>query len=261
MSHRTAVPALPEETTMDPAPQTAPDPEPARRRRRRAAALGLIALPVVGSAFVLPAIANAQAGVAPAAFVSPGTDRPAGTDPDQAAVLAYLDAGYTYQDSLDLAAIWGLDLDPFGVKVEAGSFLERGVALKASPLADPTLDDGASDEQLVDLFFALGYTGEDAAVLAEQWELPLGEAKVAAGRELKVVGVLPFVDVPPVDEYVPAAGDDAALAAFFDTGHDYDDAVALAAHWGLGEPFEAKLKAGGLLRSGEALPSVPGVGD
>jgi hypothetical protein len=241
---------------------TAPNPGPARRNRRRAVAAGLIALPVVGSAFVLPAIANAEAAAtassaAPAAFVRSATDRPATTDPDEAAVLAYLDAGYTYQDSLALAAVWGLDADPFAVKVKAGSFLKVGVPLKAAPLSDPAAADGASDEHLVDLFFAIGYSGEDAQVLAEQWGLSLGEAKIAAGRELKVVGVLPFVDV--VDAAAP--GDDAAVAAFFDSGYDYDDAVALAAHWGLGQPYEAKLKAGGLLRSGESLPAVDGVGD
>lgn len=239
------------------------NPGPTRRNRRRAAA-GLIVLPIVGSAFALPAIANAEAArtAAPAAFV-----RPATTDHDQAAVLAYLDAGYSFQDSLDLAVAWEVDTDPFTVKVKAGSLLEDGVALKAAPLSDPAAADGVSDEQLVDLFFALGYSGEDAEVLAEQWGLSPGEAKVAAGRELKVVGVLPFVDPPTVDAgeggyvYVPAPGDDAAIAAFFDSGHDYDDAVALAAHWGLGEPFEAKLKAGELLRSGESLPPVAGVGD
>ncbi|WP_214407924.1 hypothetical protein [Pseudonocardia lacus] len=239
-------------------PNAAPDPGPARRNRRRAAAAGLIALPVVGSAFVLPAIANAETATAAAAFV--GTTDPVPTDPDQAAVLAYLDAGYSYQDSLDLAAIWGLDLDPYGVKVKAGSSLEGGVPLKASAPADPTAADGVADERLVELFFELGYTGEDAEVLAGQWGLSRAEAKVAAGRELKVVGVLPFVDAVEEGEYVPGP-DDAAVAAFFDAGHDYDDAVALAAHWGLPEPFDAKLKAGGLLRSGTALPAVPGVGD
>jgi hypothetical protein len=249
---------------MDPASPADPIREP-RRRRRGAVALGLIALPVVGSAFVLPAIANADstpadtvATTVPAALVRPGTDRPSSTDPDEAAVLAYLDAGYSFDDSIGLAQAWGLDPEPFAIKVKAGSFLKQGVPLKAAPLSDPTADDGASDEHLVDLFFALGYTGEDAEVLAEQWGIPFGEAKVAAGRELKVVGVLPFVD-PLVEE--SRAYDEGAVTAFFDAGLDYDDAIALADFWGLGEPFEAKLKAGGLLRAGEAMPSVPGVGD
>lgn len=246
-------------------PHAAPDPR--RRTRRRAAAAGLIALPVVGSAFVLPAIAAADPAVAPAAFVDTRTDTrsdPAAdpaTDPDQDAVLAYLDAGYSYQDSLDLAAVWGLDLDPFGVKVKAGSALLAGVPLKASALSDPTAADGVADGQLIDLFFATGYTDEHVEVLAREWGLSRTETKIAAGRELKVVGVLPFVDPVEQSDWVPTPGDEDALAAFFDAGHDYDDAVALAAHWGLPEPFDAKLKAGGLLGAGVALPDVPGVGD
>jgi hypothetical protein len=236
------------------------DRDPARRRRRGAAAFGLVALPIVGSAFVLPAAASAdQAPVpAPAAFVGPATDHPT-TDPDQAAVEAYLAAGYSFDDALALAAIWGLEPDPFQVKVEAGSILADGQPLKGSVLSDVTADDGVADSQLVDLFFALGYTGADAEVLAEQWGLDPFEAEVAAGRELKVVGVLPFVDAPPAG--APAPADDSAVAAFFDAGHDYDDAVALAEHWGLAEPYEAKLAAGRLLQSGEALPALPGVGD
>src|SRR4051794_4111950 len=238
-------------------PQSATD--AGRRRRRTAVTLGLVALPVVGSAFVLPAIANAQPATpvpVAAAAVLPGTDRPA-TVPDEndSFVQAYLDAGYSFDDAVALARLWGTGQDYYQVKVKAGRFLKQGIALKASPLADPTADHGYSDEQLVDLFVGCGYTLQDARLLADKWDVHVGEAKARAGRELKTVGVLPFVDPAPV----ASSADDVAFNAFFDAGFDYDDAVALARFWGLGQPADAKVKAGNLLRAGRPLPAVPGV--
>jgi hypothetical protein len=230
-----------------------------RRRRRTAVTLGLVALPVLGSAFVLPAIANAQPGTpvpTRTAVLLPGTDRPATTPTaDDTFVQAYLDAGYSFDDAVVLAQLWGTDQDTYRVKVKAGRFLHRGIPLKASPLADPTGADGYSDEHLVDLFLDSGYDLEDARLLADKWDIGIGEAKARAGRELKTVGVLPFVD----PSAFASSAEEAAFAAFFDAGLDYDDAVALAKFWGLGEPADAKVKAGNLVRAGQPLPAVPGV--
>jgi hypothetical protein len=231
-----------------------------RRRRRTAVTLGLVALPVVGSAFVLPAIANAQPAapaVTTAAAVLPGTDRPAtGPDENDSFVQAYVDAGYSFDDAVALAQLWGTGQDFYQVKVKAGRFLQQGIPLKASPLADPTADRGYSDEQLVDLFVGCGYTLQDAQLLADKWDVDVSEAKARAGRELKTVGVLPFVDPAPT---TGNSADDVAFNAFFDAGFDYDDAVALARFWGLGQPADAKVKAGNLVRAGQPLPAVPGV--
>jgi hypothetical protein len=230
-----------------------------RRRRRTAVTLGLAALPVVGSAFVLPAIANAQpAAPVPtaAAVVLPAADRPTtGPDENDSFVQAYIDAGYSADDAAALAQQWGTGQDFYQVKVKAGRFLKQGIPLKASPLADPTAVHGYSDGQLVDLFVGCGYTLKDAQLLADKWGVDVSEAKARAGRELKTVGVLPFVDPAPV----ASSADDAAFTAFFDAGFDYDDAVALAKFWGLGQPADAKVKAGNLVRAGQPLPAVPGV--
>jgi hypothetical protein len=227
------------------------------RSRRGAVALGLVALPVVGSAFVLPAIANAQAATAgvSAAELAPAAASTPGTVPVEVALQAYFDAGYTFDDAVAIAQLWDTGQDAFQLKVEAGGFLAAGTPLSASPLADPTADDGFSPEQLVDVFFGFGYSTADAAALAERWGVDLHQAKVVAGSELKTVGALPFVDVVPSS----GAPDDAALGAYFDAGYDYDDAVLLAQHWGLGTPYDAKLKAGRLLGGGQPLPSVDGV--
>jgi hypothetical protein len=212
---------------------------------------------VVGSAFVLPAIANA-APAAPiptrAATVLPATDRPAPTA-DDTFVQAYLDAGYSFDDAVALAQRWGTDQDVFQVKVKAGRFLKDGIPLKAGPLADPTAADGYTEEQLVELFLNSGYDLQDAQLLADKWGIGVGAAKARAGRELKTVGVLPFVDPSAFG----SSAEEAAFGAFFDAGLDYDDAVALARFWGLPQPADAKVKAGTLLGRGEALPAVPGV--
>lgn len=245
---------------MEPAdPVTEPIPVqpvgPNRRRRRRAVTLGLLALPAVGSAFVLPAIASAHTATAgaSAADIAPAAVSVPGTVPDETAVQAYFDAGYTFDDAVAIAQRWYTGEDVFQLKVKLGGFLAAGTPLSASPVADPTTDDELTPEQLIDAFFSWGYTTEDAQVLAERWGVDLAQAKVKAGSELKTVGALPFVDA------VPVYPDQAAYAAFFATGYDYDDAVLLAEHWGLATPADAKAKAGELLRAGQQLPAVDGV--
>jgi hypothetical protein len=258
---------------MNPAENPAHSPEAhssdarARRGRRRAITLGLIALPVVGSAFVLPAIANAQptetanvqpTAPVPAALVRTDAAKPA-TAPaptaDDTFVQAYLDAGYSFDDAVALSQLWGTGKDFYQAKVKAGTVLKHGNPLETAPLADPHAADGYTDAQLTDLFLGSGYSLKDAKVLADKWGVEVGKAKALAGRELKVVGVLPFVDP---SEFA-SSGEEAAFGAFFDAGFDYDDAVALAKSWGLGQPADAKVKAGNLLRAGKPLPAVPGV--
>lgn len=221
-----------------------------RNRRRGAAAFGLIALPVVGTAFVLPAVADATTGPTVAA-VAPASS--ATTDPDQAAVQAYLDAGYSFDDAVTLASLWDLGEDAYQLKVQAGGFLADGVALNETPFANPDLADTFTPEQLIEVFVGAGYTVGDATVLAQEWGVDLTEAKVRAGHELKTVGVLPFVDAAIVG--------DAAVTSFFDAGYDYEDAAALAGFWGLPTPYDAKVKAGTWIEEGQALPAVPGVGN
>jgi hypothetical protein len=232
-------------------------PDRARRTRRRgAAAFGLIALPVVGTAFVLPAVANATTAptTVTSAAVAPAGN-PTTVDADQAQVQAYLDAGYSFDDATALAERWGV-ADFYQLKVKAGGFLRDGVALRDTPFATPEADDTFTPEQLVDVFVFAGYTVADAEVLAERWGVDLTEAKVRAGSELKTVGALPFVDAA-----VAADPGQDAVNAFFDAGYDYDDAVALAGFWGLPEPYDAKVKAGTWIDEGQALPTVPGVGN
>lgn len=275
-------------------------PDPARRSRSRAiAALGLIALPVVGAAVALPAVANAVSAARPAeaagavvpaqraAVVDPValrgpevTPAPPAADPvpadeapsdeepvdgapvdeapdygvsaeDQAAVEAFYAAGYGYDDAVLLAELQQLP-DSFAAKIEAGRVLVGGTALADSPLADPTLDDGLSDEYLAQVAVSWGYAPGDIDVLAQAWGVDAAEAAVRAGRELKTVGVLPFVDLPTGE-----VAESEAAAAFFDAGYSYADAEVLAQRWGLPDPYGAKVKAGGYLGDGTALAASP----
>ena len=266
-------------------------PDPARRSRSRAiAALGLIALPVVGSAVALPAVVNAVSAARPAEAADavvlaeraavvdpvalrgpaptpsadevPADEVPADKVPadeavpevsadDVAAADAFYAAGYGYDDAVLLAELRRLH-DSFAAKVEAGRVLLGGTALADSPLADPTLDDGLSDEYLAQVAVSWGYAPGDIDVLAQAWGVDAAEGGVRSGRELKTVGVLPFVDLPTGE-----VAESEAAGAFFDAGYSYTDAGVLAQRWGLPDPYGAKVKAGGYLRDGTALAASP----
>ncbi len=243
---------------MEPLDPGASSPTKKGRVRRPLATFGLVVLPVAGSVFVAPMIANAvgpaEQAIEPAAAASAVSG--AGQSPsDETLVQAFIDAGYTFDDAVVLSESWGIG-DVFQTKVKAGSFLVDGVTLADSPFADPSADDGYSSDELSIFFRSSGYTYEDAETLAWSWGVGIDEAKAKAGSELKTVGVLPFVDPAPVD-VSPVDRD--RMDAFFAAGFDYDDAVVLAEHWGLGSPADAKLKAGSLLLADELLPELPGV--
>jgi hypothetical protein len=164
------------------------------RFRRPSVAFGLIGLPVAGSVLMAPAVTHADAAPAiepVAAHVAAGAG--AAQDRVGAATQAFADAGYTYEDAVALSRSWGVP-DVSQTKVKAGSFLVDGVPLAATPYANPSAADGLSDTQLAQLFVDTGYTADDAVKLAGKWSVDAGLAKVKAGRELKTVGVLPFVD-------------------------------------------------------------------
>jgi hypothetical protein len=163
------------------------------RFRRPSVAFGLIGLPIAGSMLMAPAVANAAVPATEPVAAHVAVRTVAAQDPDSAAVEAYADAGYSYDDAVALAQHWDVP-DVFQTKVKAGSFLAQGVPLAASPYADPSAADDFSDVQLAQLFLDSGYSPKAAVVLAGKWGVDAGLAKVKAGRELKTVGVLPFVD-------------------------------------------------------------------
>lgn len=234
--------------------------------------LGLVGgAAIVSSIAVLPGIAAAGAAAAqvaplgvsttvtapaPPAVGAPAAAAPVAGDPDAtpasdvdpAAVRAFLDAGYTYEDALVLLDRWGAE-DELEVKAAAGAVLAGGTPLSASAYADPAAAQGRTPAELAAFFAESGYDDEDAFVLADVWGTTIEAAQARGGEELKTVGVLPFVDPPSRDPY----------AAFYAAGYDYDDSVLLAEYWGSADSLEAKAEANRLLMAGQQLPDVPGV--
>jgi hypothetical protein len=65
--------------------------------------------------------------------VKPGTNAPAGPSAaESAAVSAFFDAGYSYEDAVKLADLWKL-ADPYSAKVAGGKKLEAGETLPIKP--------------------------------------------------------------------------------------------------------------------------------
>ncbi|CAA9437755.1 MAG: hypothetical protein AVDCRST_MAG66-3769 [uncultured Pseudonocardia sp.] len=222
-----------------------------RARLRAIAALGLVALPVVGSTFLLPTVAGAAtAAVAPAADAgvvaatedpdplidAPGSrlaespavesgarQRMGAVEPadDAAAREAFFAAGYSHEDAVALADLWRFDVEQAALR--AGSLLAQDVALADSPYASVEAAEGLSDEELAALFLER-YSVDDARVLAEQWGAPadvdLADVQARAGRELRGVGVLPFVE--PAQSAVAVDDDATAVDDLVD-----DEAVAV----------------------------------
>lgn len=112
--------------------------------------------------------------------------------------LVFWDAGYTGNDAIALAEAWGLPGDPAEHKGEIGQLVADFGALDRSPMAETAAADGMSDAELADVFLAAGYTEVEAEVLATRLGLDAAAAAAWAGRELLVVGALPWVD-PPVN--------------------------------------------------------------
>ncbi|HEX3706950.1 MAG TPA: hypothetical protein VHV76_10000 [Mycobacteriales bacterium] len=106
---------------------------------------------------------------------------------DAAAAQAFFDAGYTYDDAVQLAQTWNLK-ETFQAKVEGGQKLEQGKPLPISPSGTPA----SADVRAMDAYFAAGYDYSDAKQLAQAWhESDLGQVKVEAGQKLENGETLP----------------------------------------------------------------------
>lgn len=127
----------------------------------------------------------AAADVAAATPVDPAQEPT--SDPSE----ALWEAGYTWGDAQHLAELWGLDM--MEAKARAGQALLDGQPL---PLTPGTYPEAGADPDSVaaDAFFRAGYTYEDAAQLAELWEIETWETKIRAGQAILDGQPLP---VPP----------------------------------------------------------------
>lgn len=124
----------------------------------------------------------------------PNASIPTTPDPsasaDAAALQAFFDAGYVWDDAVQLAALWNVP-DPSDAKVVAGKKLEAGEKLPIEP--KPANVAAAKESAAVAKFFSAGYTYDDAIELAALWKLPNAyAAKVAGGEKLLAGQPLPI---------------------------------------------------------------------
>jgi hypothetical protein len=266
-----------EKETPDPAAVYARVEELAQRykwRRRGAQAAGGVALSagliagITQLPGILPADPAATSGfqvAAPAATPStpPTLDPSAPLTEDEVkeGLAAYFQAGYGYDNAVELAGLWKLGTDKIAqVKAVAGKKLLSGETLPVEPRQNPdtpATEDPVDDETMkqVDEFFLSGYDWDDAVKLAKLWKIadPY-EAKVEAGKRLLAGETLPV----KADKKQAEEGKKARLAnIFWDAGYDAEDAAKLARLWKMDDTYAVKVEAGRRLQAGETLPIKP----
>ena len=124
---------------------------------------------------------------------------PAGYTPADAIALqattAYAEAGFTYDDAVELAGFWGYE-DPVTAKIVKGKFLLGiiddlpPVDHGEPPVADPT---HALADSALSAFFEAGYDYDDAVALAEYW----GHGDPLAAKLSKGLFLLGYIGFPP----------------------------------------------------------------
>ncbi|MEU4163402.1 hypothetical protein [Actinoplanes sp. NPDC026670] len=222
---------------------------------------GITQLPAILPAAPAANTAPAFEVAAPIASVDPATALT--EDEVKAGIAAYFEAGFGYDNAVELAKLWNMASDQIGqVKAVAGQKLLAGETLPVT--AKPNEDGPVSEEpenpelsKQVEEYFLQGYDWDDAVVLAELWNLTdPGDAKAEAGRRLLAGETLPG-GVKPDPEQVEA-GKEARLAnIFWDAGYDGEDAEKLAKLWKLDDTYSAKVEAGRRIKAGETLPIQP----
>lgn len=161
-------------------------------RAGRIAAAGVVTstLAVVGAGAAAAAnpysgFAVAVEGAARAVGVE-WTAMPAGYTREQ--YEAFWGAGYTSDDVVALADLWQTDATT--AKARAGQLVLDGAPVPVAPAeAGPGAAPGGDDP--VSAFFDAGYGFDDAARLADLWQVDVGEAKARAGQLLLDGGQVP----------------------------------------------------------------------
>jgi hypothetical protein len=144
------------------------------------------------------------------------------------------------------------------------SFPAGAVPSSAAPSTIPPMSPTDLNRYL-SAYFAAGYDYDDAVQLSALWHVKadIGNVKAEAGRRLLAGETLPFPATPNPPDPTPNPDDpaikaeQAQLAAFFDNGYTWTEAVRLAKIWHLSDPSDAKTMAGKKLLAGETLPVKP----
>jgi len=244
-----------------------------KRRRRGAQVAGgaVLGAGLIAAGINLPAFlpGNAHSNTGPTGINAAGlpNDVPSVaasySDADQQKDWdAYFNAGYGYNDAVQLATLWHSKANIGNVKAEAGRRLLAGETLPIKPTGNPdtpppSQDDPQvkADQAALDAFFNAGYVWDDAVKLAKIWHLSdPSDAKVKAGKKLLAGETLP---VKPKPANVAAAKQQKEVDAFFNKGYTVDDAVKLAKAWHLKDAWAAKVEGGKRILAGQTLPIQP----
>jgi hypothetical protein len=119
-----------------------------------------------------------------------GDSSTAGSDAMSPALTKYFDAGYDYNNAVDLGKIWH-QTDISKIKSEAGQKLLDGETLPVKPDSTPAPPDNAADDQAVTTFFNDGYGYNDAVKLGKIWNVDSYHAKIEGGKKLEAGQTLP----------------------------------------------------------------------
>ncbi|PPK98787.1 hypothetical protein CLV92_101488 [Kineococcus xinjiangensis] len=132
---------------------------------------------------------------------------------------------------------------------------DRTAVQQQTASGDPARS-AASEQEAARAFSDAGYTYDDAVHLSGLWQTAQPwDAKVEGGHKLLEGRTLPITPGTAPSAQSP---DEQALNAYVGAGYDWDDAAALALHWGLDDPSDAKVRAGRLLLDGGTVPVEPG---
>jgi hypothetical protein len=168
-----------------------------RRRGAQVAGGAMVGAGLIAGALTVPGMLPARQDsvtmVAPAApATSPSPSPSALSDAELAkGWAAYFDAGYDYDDAVELAKLWKSTAEIGTVKAEAGLRLLAGETLPIRP--KPANVAAAKEAQRVEAFFDAGYDYDDAVRLANLWKLADAyQAKVEGGKRLLAGDTLPI---------------------------------------------------------------------
>ena len=120
-------------------------------------------------------------------------------------------------------------------------------------MASVALSGRAAAADAVETFLTSTYTYCDAKLVAGLWSISVDQAKAEIGQKI----------LNGLGDNVPVILKEARVAhacEWADTPHTYEDAERLAAFWGLGDPYDAKLKVAKLYTQGRSAEVVAALG-
>jgi hypothetical protein len=157
--------------------------------------------------------------------------------PEDKAVEAFFNAGYSYDDAVTLAGMWNESTSQ--AKIDAGKKIENGEPLPIQPSPQSSSDNATNP----------------TTVSAKR----LAQAK-AQGMLIVRKGLI--VNKKGLATATPSGattddGSTPALDAYFAAGYNYDDAVSLGKIWNESNITQIKSEAGQKLIDGDQLPVQP----